>query len=542
MATADDYAAWIVQNADKKGTPDFDTVAKAYQLAKGQEPQPAPPPTTIERFPELAGGDPVGELRDAAVGFGYGLDRAAAGLRQIVPDGVRNALDNFGQILHMGPSPSIDPQVQAANKATLAPLETKRPFLMGTAESGPMLFAPTPLTMAAMAGLNYGTPQERMKEAALTYGVSKVGDLAAQGITKVLGGDLATPEAKALMGQGITPTPGQTIGLKSAEEKASSVPILGEQIRGAQRRSIEDFNRATYARALAPLGDEGAAVAASAPAGNEGIAKVGDYLSGKYEELLAKSVPTPLDNTFQQRMVELGNMVPQAQQPDFVNAVRNNIVSRMTNGVLTPSAAKQAESDLGRMAANYMGSSVASERELGLALQQAQANLRAAVARANPETGPAIQSVNQAWANLTQLERAGAMLGAKEGVFSPSQYLNAIKAGDKSVRDRAFARGQMPNQDFAQAADAVLSNRVPNSGTIDRGLGVKMAADLVTHPVSGALGLVGSLLGSIPYSAPGQRAVASLLGGSAAQTPLQQEILRRLGIASGGLLGQAIGQ
>lgn len=34
MATADDYAAWIVKNADKKGTPEFETVAQAYQLAK----------------------------------------------------------------------------------------------------------------------------------------------------------------------------------------------------------------------------------------------------------------------------------------------------------------------------------------------------------------------------------------------------------------------------------------------------------------------------------------------------------------------------
>ena len=35
MATADEYAAWIVKNAAKKGTPEFDTVAKAYQQAKG---------------------------------------------------------------------------------------------------------------------------------------------------------------------------------------------------------------------------------------------------------------------------------------------------------------------------------------------------------------------------------------------------------------------------------------------------------------------------------------------------------------------------
>jgi hypothetical protein len=34
MATADEYAAWIVKNADKKGTPDFDVVAKAYQSAR----------------------------------------------------------------------------------------------------------------------------------------------------------------------------------------------------------------------------------------------------------------------------------------------------------------------------------------------------------------------------------------------------------------------------------------------------------------------------------------------------------------------------
>jgi hypothetical protein len=34
MASADEYAAWIVKNADKKGTPEFDTVAAAYKVAK----------------------------------------------------------------------------------------------------------------------------------------------------------------------------------------------------------------------------------------------------------------------------------------------------------------------------------------------------------------------------------------------------------------------------------------------------------------------------------------------------------------------------
>lgn len=38
MASAEDYAAWIVQNADKKGTPEFDIVVKAYQEAGGARP------------------------------------------------------------------------------------------------------------------------------------------------------------------------------------------------------------------------------------------------------------------------------------------------------------------------------------------------------------------------------------------------------------------------------------------------------------------------------------------------------------------------
>lgn len=38
MATADEYAAWIVKNADKKGTPDFEIVASAYRDSKLPKP------------------------------------------------------------------------------------------------------------------------------------------------------------------------------------------------------------------------------------------------------------------------------------------------------------------------------------------------------------------------------------------------------------------------------------------------------------------------------------------------------------------------
>ena len=39
MAGAEKYAQWIVKNADKKGTPEFQTVAKAYEMAKTEVPK-----------------------------------------------------------------------------------------------------------------------------------------------------------------------------------------------------------------------------------------------------------------------------------------------------------------------------------------------------------------------------------------------------------------------------------------------------------------------------------------------------------------------
>jgi hypothetical protein len=42
MATADEYAAWIVKNADKKGTPAFETVAAAYKDARSAAPTQEP--------------------------------------------------------------------------------------------------------------------------------------------------------------------------------------------------------------------------------------------------------------------------------------------------------------------------------------------------------------------------------------------------------------------------------------------------------------------------------------------------------------------
>jgi hypothetical protein len=59
MGKADEYAAWIVANKDKRGTPEFETVARAYQASKNS------PPSFFEQVKQGAGNLAAGAVRGA---------------------------------------------------------------------------------------------------------------------------------------------------------------------------------------------------------------------------------------------------------------------------------------------------------------------------------------------------------------------------------------------------------------------------------------------------------------------------------------------
>lgn len=78
MATAEQYGAWIVANKDKRGTPQFETVAAAYKLARSGEPAVSEGPATPS--PEQA--QPVKPTEDNTYlqQVGQNLGNAGAGL------------------------------------------------------------------------------------------------------------------------------------------------------------------------------------------------------------------------------------------------------------------------------------------------------------------------------------------------------------------------------------------------------------------------------------------------------------------------------
>ena len=188
-----------------------------------------------------------------------------------------------------------------------------------------------------------------------------------------------SPDVRTLIDSGITPTPGQIMGGlgKSTEDKLTSIPLLGDVINMGRARTLTDFNRALYARTLAPLGDEGAQVAATAPIGSEGIAKIGNFLSDKYNEVLPK-ITVVKDGAFDDAVGQLKQMaseLPPQQSQQFNSILQSQVLNKFTDsGLMAGQTMKQvSESTLGSIARGYSGfNNDFDKQQLGSAVKQLQ--------------------------------------------------------------------------------------------------------------------------------------------------------------------------
>jgi len=496
----------------------------------------------LEKMAATYGAKPVGPSADDVRAAMLLRTPAAGGMfGQFAPDvaaGIAQTLGAGAQILSHATGIGV-PQVDSANKAIKDFYQSKfqpQAFSGSTLAQGVGQALPTAALLPATAATIPGsiaqgaalgglagalTPVDQPADNFWTQKAKQVGGGALAGGVVNPVATLATraiapqinPAAQTMLDAGVTPTPGQIIGgtAKSLEDRATSQPFIGDAIKAGQTRALDDFNRAVYARTLAPLGPQAEAYAATLPVGREGIQKVGDRLSDAYDSVLP-SIGVQLDDAFKARVASLSDMtqvLPEPMQKQFSGIVQSQVIDKATPyGLMNGETMKQVESKLGQLANGYRSSSDFDQRQMGSAIRELQATLRTTVAEQNPQLAPIVQDVNKGWANLTQLENAGSMLGAKEGKFTPSQYLNAVKRSDSSVRDRAFARGEALNQGFAQAADQTLSSRYPDSGTSGR----QLLADAMRNPV-GFLGSAAySAIPSLAYSGPGQAAMAALLG------------------------------
>jgi hypothetical protein len=346
------------------------------------------------------------------------------------------------------------------------------------------------------------------------------------------------PGVRALMAEGVTPTTGQILGggYKRFEEGLTSIPVIGDYIKSAQGRAVEQLSTAAFNRALKPIGSS----LPSGTTGREAVQFVSDKLDDAYGKLLPK-MKVMQDTPFQTEIANLRNMVDggainQASKDFFNKWIDGNVLNKFQGqGVITGQTLKQVQSDL-RETINRLGVSTdADQRLIGDALKEAQDQVRQLVIRNNPQFSKELKAIDTGYANFKRVEKAAALTGAEEGVFSPAQLQSAVRAMDKSKDKSRFATGQALMQDLSETGKTVLGNKLPDSGTPYRSLAALIASGGAAgagYPVIAG----GLLAGPALYSAPGQRlAAAALTARPAGAAAVANQLRANQGIKTGTL-------
>lgn len=315
------------------------------------------------------------------------------------------------------------------------------------------------------------------------------------------------PQIQRLMDEGVTPTPGQIVGgpVRRAEDIAMSVPIVGDAIRAARTRGIDELNVAALNRAVAPLGTRVTAT------GREGMQQVNNAIRDAYDRIVPR-LSFRADGQFSDdlgRIMQMGQSLPPAQSQQLENILRNQVLGKMTpQGAATGQNFREIESELSRLATGYRSDPSVDARNLGLALGEVLTSLRGNLQRSNPQAAQELAAINNAYSQFTVLQRAAGGAGAIDGSFSPAQLAAAVRQGDKTMRKNAYARGDAQMQDLSDAAKGVMSGTVPNSGTADRAMlsGGALAAGAYNPMIPLGLGAA-----SLPYLPGVNRLAAAAL-------------------------------
>lgn len=281
----------------------------------------------------------------------------------------------------------------------------------------------------------------------------------------------STPEVQSLIKQGVSPTPGQTLGgvAKSAEDRLRSVPLIGDAITAGQRRAVNQFDIATYNRVLGNIGEK---LPKGTKPGRDTFTLVSEKISNKYTNLLPK-LKGNLDPKFSKDIGDVLNLTkefPETQAKQLKVFIDESILSKFDEGKISGQTLKNIESKIGLKIKDYITAQDPDQRALGYAFKDLQSSLRDMLSRSNPKHRGELKSLNKAFAENIRVERALTYTGGDEGIFTPAQLNSAVKSLTQGKRKTAFAKGNSLMQDQSSAGREVLTSQYPDSGTAGRAL------------------------------------------------------------------------
>lgn len=361
-----------------------------------------------------------------------------------IPDrvGVRGALSSANEVLE--PTPETNLQRMAG---TGAEIFSGAMLGGGTGKIGKTIFNAAVPAAGGVAGEQLGGDVGKV-----------VGTLAAPfaqgGVSRVLspqGKKGAEDALRNLTSQGVQPTVGQSLG--GLPQRIENWAVFRDFSAPGKARANAQWNKAVYNNALAPIKGQVDEV------GNAGFAAADDIVDKFYTDVLSRTKPMKFDLPLARGLRDARTGIPNQQwQGELVDHYNAIVRPHWQGGQMSPQTFKEIDSQLGTLYRRLNKSSEAHNMYVAEGIKDIQDALRDTVARQNPNVAPQLEAANKAYSNMIRVERAVVNAKDADGIFTPKELHNAVKAVDSSRGNRKtkFAKGASPMQDVAQEGRKVL--------------------------------------------------------------------------------------
>jgi hypothetical protein len=377
-------------------------------------------------------------------------------------------------------------EIQRESDAGYAPIEEAYPLATTVGESlvPAMLPGYKARELAAVGGLLGAT---RPADSPVEQVISGVTGGATSGIlAKAIAPRLKVlPEAKTLMDEGITLTPGQMSAgkvLKGTEGLMTSLFGVGPRVEKLYGDTIEQFNINRINNALKPIGK---AISPDTEAGTEAFDEAFKTISNEYKkELNGAILPFTKANLSKvEKLPQKGILTVNGREKYWavLEQALHNI--RKPKGTITGEQYQEALSNIRAHKRNFVNSTNPDDKYVLEQLGAAEKRLQQEALSNVPDKASKLAGADKAYAKLQVLTDAGARTGGESGMFSPAQLSAAIK---KSTSKQDLVRGKGYDQKVSDAAKKVMTQQA-NSRTAER-MGVHNALKGTSDVIQGFIG------------------------------------------------------
>ncbi len=453
----------------------------------------------------------------------------------------------FKQIYDIGDQGQLDKDIAQSKTVSDELMKSKAGaagLITGNIVPGAVASGGATLPGSVAAAVGYGAlqpvgPEDENGARAKNMAISAVAPTVLGGVSKAIKGFTPSAAAKEFMGQGVQPTVGQGIeqgmvgqALRQLEESSTSTPFLGAITKEARKRAAKQWQNMIFKKVEIP-----GLVSSKGEIGYKGIENVTKGFNKGYSTYLAgHTIPlnselfTNIDDVIDQPNRFL-NDEARNQVKSFVKSLFQS-TDVLPGGKISAVDMHKVESELSRQARAFTGSLEEATRNKAQALDDVEELISTyRMDKLPPDVADKIKVLDSKYAVFKRIQKAAAMVGARDGEITPAQLKNAALGMEKSVGNRS--RGRALLQMDATKAQDVLGDTLGESGTAPRtfvgnlagvGGGEALSAYFLGLPKTiAALGLA-----KIGSTEVGQKA---LLGGYKVQ-PTLSEMANRYAKAS----------